>query len=102
MSTTTPRSETDRIDDESMRGDQRVAWYGRDECELCPPVDSPIRIGEVYELVSVMLKHAPFDRFDLTDEMVVEARAQRAWGDFVDLVTRIEDAVYLDLERGSS
>ncbi|GAF87369.1 unnamed protein product, partial [marine sediment metagenome] len=69
--------EKDRIDDESMRGDQRVAWYGSDECELCPPADNPIRIGEVHELVSVMLKYAPFDRSDLAAECVMEVTSQR-------------------------
>jgi hypothetical protein len=92
----------DRSDDESIRGDQRVAWYGSDECELCPPADSPIRIGEVHELVSVMLKHAPFDQRSPSWECVVEVKSHRAWCGFVDLVRQIDEEVGMILEPGWS
>jgi hypothetical protein len=84
------RSETDRIDDGNIRGDQRVAWYARGDGELSYPLDTPVPIGEVYELVSVMLKTAPFDHLRPTEECVIETTNHRAWPGFFLLVLMVE------------
>ena len=103
---TTPRtrSERDRVDDESVRGERNVAWYARADGEIfdADSLDTTVRIGEVYELVSVMLKHAPFDRCDPTAECIIEVTNQRAWPGFVELVLTIHEMCGLHDDARSS
>jgi hypothetical protein len=105
MSTTeqTP-SENGRNDDESTRDNEAVAWYARGDGEVfdADSLNTTVRIGEVYELVSVMLKHAPFDRCDPTAECIIEVTNQRAWPGFEELVLTIHEEFGLHDEARSS
>jgi hypothetical protein len=98
MSTATTKEltmpEKGRNDDESIRDNQRVAWYARGDGGVyyIDEADTPVRIGEVYELVSGILKHAPFDSFNLTEECVVEATNHRAWPGLLALAMSLDDA----------
>lgn len=108
MSTTTTTeqriSEKDRFADESVRDNQQVAWYARGDGEVfdADSLDTPVDIGEVHELVSVMLKHALFDRCCPTPECVGEVTSQRAWPGFVELIRAVDEDSHLLEKRGSS
>ena len=96
---TTPRTRSgkDRVDDESVRDDQRVAWHtsANGVSWVGDELPIPVHCVEVYELVSVMLKSAPLDRFDLTDEDIDEIVSHRAWPGFLHWVTEIRDFIHM-------
>jgi hypothetical protein len=97
-------SEKGQDDGESFHDEQQVAWYARDDGEIfdADSLDTTVRIGEVYELVSVMFKHAPFDRCDPTAECIIEVTNQRAWPGFEELVLTIHEEFGLHDETRSS
>lgn len=97
------RSGKDRVDDESIRGDRNVAWYAREDGGVyyTYEADTPVRIGEVYEVVSLILKNAPFDSFRPTEECVIEVTNHRAYPGLLGMVMAIDEESGLHEEARS-
>jgi hypothetical protein len=90
-------SEKGQDDGESIPDNQDVAWYARGDGEVfdADACDTPVRVAEVYELLSVILSDAPVGRFDPRLEYIAEVTSHRAWPGLIEWVRSIDCDAHL-------
>lgn len=90
------------VDSDSVRANGNVAWYADRNGDFYPPEDTPVYVGDVYELVAAILKYAPFRSVSGSPdaECIIEVTHHRAWPGLATLVLAIfEDAHLYDEAR---